>query len=143
MQSTSMGFLPLLYWLVWWMDAFDIMMVALRFNEKINERDLDGLVALMTDDHTFIDIPGEVHKGKDVMEKGWNEFFTTYPDYRNIFTRVQVDEDFVVMIGYSTCSYDPLDGPALWSAKIREGLVAEWRVYEDSKQNRKKLRIIA
>lgn len=123
------------------MDAFDVMMVALKFNEKINARDLTGLVKLMTNDHVFIDIPGEIHEGKEMMKKGWRDFFTAYPDYRNIFTRVQVDDDFVVMVGYSTCSYDPLDGPALWSAKIREGLVAEWRVYEDSRMNRKKLGI--
>jgi len=42
------------------MDPFDIMMVALRFNEKINQRDLDGLVKFMTDDHTFIDNSGDV-----------------------------------------------------------------------------------
>ncbi len=124
------------------MDAFDVMMVALKFNEKINARDLKGLVELMTDDHTFIDIPGEVHKGKDVMKAGWRDFFTTYPDYRNIFARVQVDDDFVVMVGYSTCSYDPLDGPALWSAKVRDGRVSEWRVYEDTDQNRRNLKLI-
>ena len=123
------------------MDAFDVMIIALKFNEKINARDLEGLVELMTEDHTFIDIPGEVSKGKDVMKAGWHEFFTAYPDYRNIFTRVQVDKGFVVMVGYSTCSYDPLDGPALWSAKVREGRVSEWRVYEDTDQNRRNLKI--
>lgn len=123
------------------MDAFDTMMVALRFNEKINQLDLDGLVALMTDDHTFIDSTSKTHKGRAVMTEGWREFFTSYPDYRNIFTRVQVVEDFVVMVGYSTCSHDPLDGPALWSAKIRDGLLSEWRVYEDTPEIRRKLGI--
>lgn len=36
------------------MDSFDAMMVALRFNEKINQRDLTGLVELMMVDHLFI-----------------------------------------------------------------------------------------
>ena len=121
------------------MDAFDTMMVALKFNERINQRDLEGLVALMTDDHTFIDISCKVHEGKAVMTEGWREFFTSYPDYRNIFTRVQVDADVVIMIGYSTCSYDQLDGPALWTAKIHNGLVAEWRVYEDTPEKRQTL----
>lgn len=44
------------------MDSFDIMMVALRFDEKINERNLEGLVELMTDNHTFIDNSGDVDK---------------------------------------------------------------------------------
>jgi ketosteroid isomerase-like protein len=123
------------------MDAFDIMMVALKFNERINQRDLEGLVALMTNDHTFIDSSNKVHEGKAAMTEGWREFFTIYPDYRNIFTRVQVDADVVIMVGYSTCSYDPLDGPALWTAKIRAGLVAEWRVYDDTSENRRTLGI--
>ena len=123
------------------MHAFDVMMVALNFNVKINQQDLEGLVKLMTEDHTFIDIPGEVHKGKDVMKKGWREFFEKFPDYRNVFTDVKVRNNVVAMLGYSTCSYKQLDGPSLWMAKIRDGLVAEWRVYEDTASNRQRLGI--
>jgi ketosteroid isomerase-like protein len=103
------------------------MMVALRFNEKINERDLDGLVKLMTDDHIFIDNSGEVGRN---MKEGWRRFFRDYPDYRNIFTSVAVKDNVVIMIGYSTCSNEPrLNGPNMWTAKARDGLVFEWRVY--------------
>ena len=41
------------------MDEFDVMMVVLRFNERINARDLEGLVGMMTDDHFFIDSKGD------------------------------------------------------------------------------------
>lgn len=44
-----------------------LSMVALKFNENINRRDLDGLVKLMTSDHTFINSEGEVHEGREVM----------------------------------------------------------------------------
>ena len=109
------------------MDSFDTMMVALRFNEKINQRDLDGLVELMTDDHTFIDNSGDIDKNMNV---GWREFFKNYPDYRNIFTSVTVKDDVVVMVGYSTCSNERrLNGPSMWTAKIQGGRVSEWRVY--------------
>jgi hypothetical protein len=109
------------------MDAFDAMMVALRFNEKINQRDLDGLVALMTDDHTFIDNSGDIDKN---MKEGWRRFFGHYPDYRNVFTSVTVENNVVVMVGHSTCSNEPrLNGPSIWTAKVRGGRVSEWRVY--------------
>jgi len=111
------------------MDSFDVMMAALRFNEKINLRDLDGLVALMTKDHTFIDSGGGITKGRDAMKEGWKKFFEEYPDYRNIFTSVTVQNDVVVMVGYSKCSFKPLDGPNIWTAKVRDGRVSEWRVY--------------
>ena len=109
------------------MDSFDIMMVALKFNEMINQRDLDGLVELMTDDHTFIDNSGDIDKN---MKVGWKEFFENYPDYRNIFTSVTVKNNVVVMVGYSTCSNERrLNGPSMWTAKIHSGCVSEWRVY--------------
>lgn len=67
----------------------------------------------MTDDHTFIDNFGDVTKGKDVMKNGWSAFFEKYSDYRNIFTCVTTRDNIVVMVGYSTCSYKPLDGPSI------------------------------
>jgi hypothetical protein len=118
------------------MDAFDVMMVVLRFNERINIQDLEGLVHMMTLDHFFIDSKGE---RDDDMEEGWRGFFASYPDYRNVFTRVQVEEDFVAIAGHSTCSYEPLNGSALWSARVRDGLVSEWRVYKDTPENRESL----
>jgi ketosteroid isomerase-like protein len=111
------------------MDSSKLMLTALIFNERINQRDVEGLAELMTDDHTFIDSGGNVTKGKNVMKDGWREFFKKYPDYRNKFTCVTVQDDVVVIVGYSTCSFKPLDGPNIWTAKIRGERVSEWRVY--------------
>jgi ketosteroid isomerase-like protein len=113
------------------MDSSKLMLTALRFNEGINQQDLEGLAELMTDDHTLIVIAnnkGEATKGKNLVKEGWREFFKKYPDYRNIFTSVTVQGNVVVMVGYSTCSFKPLDGPNIWTAKIRGGRVSEWRV---------------
>ncbi|MHA2360184.1 MAG: nuclear transport factor 2 family protein [Candidatus Thorarchaeota archaeon] len=123
------------------MDNSNLISTALRFNEKINTRDLTGLGELMTEDHVFIDIPGEVHKGRDMMVPGWFSFFKNYPDYRNNFTHIEVKGKLVIMVGFSECSHDPLDGSAIWTAKIRDGLIAEWRVYEDKEEVRKELGI--
>jgi ketosteroid isomerase-like protein len=111
------------------MDSFDVMMAALKFNEKINEQDLEGLAELMTDDHTFVDSSGDITKGKDVMKEVWRKFFEQCPDYRNIFTSVTVKNNVVVMVGYSTCSYKLLNGSSMWTAKVSDGRISEWRVY--------------
>jgi ketosteroid isomerase-like protein len=121
------------------MQNCELISIALRFNEQINTRDLMGLGELMTEDHVFIDIPGEVHAGRERMLTGWFEFFTNYPDYRNNFTHITTQGNLVIMVGFSECSHEPLDGPAIWTAKIRDGKVAEWRVYDDTKQTRKTL----
>jgi ketosteroid isomerase-like protein len=119
----------------------DPKLVTMLFNEQINNQDLHTLTDMMTEDHTFIDSEGDVVKGKEEMSKAWAEFFTSYPDYRNIFTRIESRGNLVVIMGYSECSYTPLHGPALWTALIRDGKVAEWRVYDDTPQNRKKLHV--
>jgi ketosteroid isomerase-like protein len=111
------------------MDSSKLILTALRFNERINQQDSEGLAELMTADHKFIDSAGKVTRGKIVMKEGWREFFKKYPDYRNIFTSVTVQDDIVVMVGYSKCSFNPLKGPNVWTARIRGGRVSEWRVF--------------
>ena len=123
------------------MDDFELISIALKFNERINARDLTGLGEMMTEDHVFIDIPGEVHEGRPLMVSGWFDFFKNYPDYRNNFTHIEVIDGVVVMVGFSECSHNPLDGPAIWTAQVRDGLIAEWRVYDDKEEVRKELGI--
>ena len=120
----------------------DPKLIVLLFNECINNQDVDGLSRMMTADHTFIDSSDEIHSGKDLMIDGWIDFFKQYLDYQNHFTHIESRGNLVLIIGYSTCSYDPLDGPALWTARIEDDLVAEWRVYLDTIENRKKLQLI-
>jgi len=110
------------------MNPSEMMLTALKFNEKINQQDVEGLTELMTEDHTFINSEGETTKGKNAMKEGWNQFFKKYPDYKNIFTCVTTQKNVVVMIGYSTCSYKPLSGPNMWTAKVRGKRISEWRV---------------
>jgi ketosteroid isomerase-like protein len=38
---------------------------ALAFVERINDHDVDGLVALMTEDHCFVDGLGQVVRGRE------------------------------------------------------------------------------
>ena len=102
--------------------------VALRFNDRINARDLDGLSALMTDDHTFVDPADERVEGKQACVDAWRGFFAAFPDYRNVFTGTSTDGDAVEITGYSECSVPELAGPARWTALVRDGKVARWRV---------------
>ena len=110
------------------MNPSEMMLTALKFNERINLQNLEGLTELMTEDHVFIDSEGETTRGKNAMKEGWKQFFKRYPDYKNIFTCVTIQKNLVVMIGYSTCSYKTLSGANLWTAKIRGKRVSEWKV---------------
>ena len=113
--------------------------LTVKFNEHINNRDLRGLAALMTPDHTFIDAAGCAIRGKSTCLEAWRGFFTAFPDYRNVFDSFVVDDNTVVVVGHSHCSDPRLDGPALWVAKTSDDKLAEWRVYEDTPTNRRTL----
>lgn len=123
------------------MNTKDPKLTALQFNEYINRQDIKGLNSLMTEDYTFIDRANEVTRGKDVMIKGWLEFFKTYPEYKNTFTRIDSDDELVILIGYAYWSKKEPHDPAIWTARIKNDRVAEWRIYENTKKNRKKFKI--
>ena len=116
--------------------------VALAFNERINARDLDGLEGLMTADHVFIDSAGGRVEGRERAREAWRGFFAAFPDYRNDFATVTVRDERVLITGRSTCSHPELAGPALWTAVIRADRVAEWRVHEDTAENRDALGLV-
>lgn len=121
------------------MNRIDPKLVALQFNEFINARDIAGLTSLMPEGHVFIDSSDEVHEGKESLVEGWAEFFALYPDYLNHFLKIESRDNLVLIVGHSSCTHPPLDGPALWTARIENDLVAEWRVYLDTEENREKL----
>ncbi|TFF67976.1 nuclear transport factor 2 family protein [Candidatus Thorarchaeota archaeon] len=121
------------------MDKEHRIEVISRFNQCITEKDLDTLRSLMTEGHRFIDASGDVVEGKKEMTEAWRDFFRRYPDYCNVFEPYEVREGLVIMLGYSICSHEELDGPAIWSARVRGNRVSEWRVYDDTEATRKML----
>jgi ketosteroid isomerase-like protein len=111
--------------------------VVARFNAMINARDLDGLAALMTPDHRFIDATGAAVEGRGGCVEAWRGFFAAFPSYRNEFSSIRATDASVVITGRSRCTeLAELDGPALWTAVTDGDLVREWRVYEDTRANR-------
>lgn len=121
----------------------DPKLTALLFNEHINNQDIKSLSNMMTEDHTFIDRKGEIDKGKESMTKGWLDFFNQFPDYKNTFTRVESqDNNLVILIGYALWTTEGPPDHAIWTAVIENDLVAEWRIYEDNPTNRKKFNIV-
>ena len=115
--------------------------VVLGFVEAINRHDVDGLVALMSADHSFVDGLGQTVRGRERMEKGWVGYFGWFPDYC-----VRVDEilskgNTVGLFGTAQGTYS-VDGellpknhweiPAAWKAVVQGGHISEWRVYADN-----------
>ncbi len=124
------------------MNSVDPKLTALQFNEYINRQDIGGLSSLMTESHTFIDRKGEVYEGRETMTMGWTDFFRSFPDYKNTFQRVESRGDLVVLYGYATWEKGANPDHAIWTAAIEDDLVAEWRVYEDTEENKRRFDLI-
>ncbi|MFX0113763.1 MAG: nuclear transport factor 2 family protein [Candidatus Hodarchaeota archaeon] len=123
------------------MNLKDPKLIALQFNECINNQDVKGISNLMTEGHMFIDRKGEVTKGKELMTKGWIDFFNQFPEYKNTFPRVESQGNLVIILGYANWSKDSEKDHAIWTATIENDLVAEWRIFEDTEENRAKFNI--
>jgi len=124
------------------MNTVDTKLTALQFNEYINRQDINGLSGLMTEDHMFIDRDDNVDKGKVSMTKGWSDFFKSFPDYKNTFIRVQSEGNLVVIYGYAIWQKGGEPDYVIWTAKIENDLVVEWRIYKDTQDNKKKFGLL-
>ncbi|WP_203904025.1 DUF4240 domain-containing protein [Virgisporangium aliadipatigenens] len=107
---------------------YEARAVVIAFNDRINHGDLEGLAALMTDDHAFVDGAGAVVVGKAECTEVWRGFFAAFPDYRNHFEAVSAVRGVVTVDGWSECREPALAGPARWSAVVRADKVARWQV---------------
>lgn len=115
--------------------------VAAAFVARINEHDLSGLANLMTDDHVFIDALDNRVSGRAVMRSGWEQYFTSVPDYWIKVDRMLQDGRVVALFGTAGGTYgggasgspgSPWEVPAAWLVEARDGQVAIWRVYADN-----------
>jgi len=112
--------------------------IALKFVEVINAGDSEALIKLQTEDFTLIDMAGNVFRGRD----GWQGYFSDYPKYKIHVQKVLVSGNTVAIIGKTTGSHVPpeveVHETVLWTAEIRDGLVAEWQIYSDIQEAEKK-----
>ena len=124
------------------MNTRDPKLTALLFNECINSEDIDGMVSLMTDNHSLICYDEVGTMNKNTSREAWERFFSGVKNYMNHFTRIESRDNFVIMIGKATCSnVESLNINVLWSATIENDKLSEWQVYEDTIENRKRLKI--
>jgi uncharacterized protein (TIGR02246 family) len=119
-------------------NAIDVISL---FVAKINAHDVAGLCELMPEDHVFVDSLGNVIHGRETICAGWKGYFAWFPDYEISIAKVFHDGDEVALFGMARGTYC-VDGnllnenkweiPAAWRAVVRDGLIAEWRVYADN-----------
>ncbi len=141
------------------MDTRNPIAVTQAFIDQINERDVEGLTGLMSDDHVFIDMDNGRSQGRDAMRANWEGYFKLFPDYQIDVFETHFSGDDILLVGVSTGSLsdfgrdilakagqkhakaEEFQGPAIWRAKVRQGLIAEWQVYHDTQAVRDRFNI--
>jgi ketosteroid isomerase-like protein len=123
--------------------------VARRFVDRINAHDVEGLVALMTGDHVFVDSLGN-RSPRPEIESGWGHYFKMVPDYWVRIDKTISDGDTAILLGEAGGTYtaehrvakpeDMWHTPAVWVARVVGTKVAEWRIYADNEPIRARMR---
>jgi ketosteroid isomerase-like protein len=120
--------------------------VAMEFIKRINSGNVDAICELMTTGHIFQDALGKRFIGREKMREGWSAYFKIVTDYRVHAEEFFQTNERLAIFGTASGSYAAGGGasketfwevPAAWGAVIRDGLVAEWRVYADNQPLRK------
>lgn len=114
---------------------------VLEFVERINARDVEGILGLMADDYVFVNSSGDRFTGRAFMRETWRSQFANHPDFRIRVHRVVADDEGVGVFGWSEGTYSP-DGvlceenrwevPAAFFGIARSGKMTHWQVFSDA-----------
>jgi ketosteroid isomerase-like protein len=119
--------------------------VAMDFIKRINSGDVNALCELMTEGHIFQDALGKRIIGRETMRQGWTMYFKLVADYQVHAVEFFQTGDRLAILGTASGRYTGggtannnfWEVPAAWLAVVKDGLVAEWRVYADNQPLRK------
>jgi ketosteroid isomerase-like protein len=120
--------------------------VAMDFIKRINAGNVDRICELMTEGHIFQDAMGKRFIGREKMREGWSAYFKIVHDYQVHAEEFFQTDDKLAIFGTASGVYagngqpsgnNFWEVPAAWRVVIRDGLVAEWRVYADNQPLRK------
>ena len=122
--------------------------VAMDFIKRINSGDVNALCELMTEGHIFQDALGKRIIGRETMRQGWTMYFKLVSNYQVHAVEFFQTGDRLAILGTASGRYTGggeannnfWEVPAAWLAVVKDGLVAEWRVYADNQPLRKLMR---
>jgi ketosteroid isomerase-like protein len=116
--------------------------VALRFIDCINRNDIEGLAALMTDDHKLVIFDEAPVRGREQNKEAWNGYATSFPDYVIYPHRLAERHGQVAILGHTTGSHLGLPDDEeskltlIWIAGIEGDKLSSWTLIADNPQNR-------
>jgi peptidase E/ketosteroid isomerase-like protein len=117
-----------------------------EYISRINSHDINGLLEMTDDDAVFIDSMGINTTGKYEMQNAWEVLLSFFPDY-TVEIKDMISRNGTVAVFGKAKGTLATDGnileenkfeiPASWTAIVKEGKIAKWRVYADNQPVRK------
>src|SRR5947208_12683424 len=79
----------------------------LKFIDRINAHDVDGIMELVSPDYEFVNSSGDHFRDRQFIRETWREQFRIHPDYKIRIERVISDGDGVGVFGVAEGTYAP------------------------------------
>jgi SnoaL-like domain len=122
----------------------DPVRVVLSFIDCINQRDVQGLGRLMTDDHELTVFDEAALIGREANLAAWRGYVESYPAYVISPHRLAERAGVVAVLGHTTGSHlglpddQEIQLTLLWVAEVVDGALHSWRLLEDTPDNRQR-----
>jgi hypothetical protein len=121
------------------------VVAVISFIDCINRGDLVGLTNHMEEHHTLMVHGEEPLVGRDANTEAWNGYFAAFPNYVIYPRRIATYGERVAVLGSTTGSHlllpddEELALTVIWTATVKDGRLAEWRIRDDTAETRSEL----
>ena len=111
--------------------------VAIKFVERFNRRDFDGLVELMSPDHRLLPGGKEVLIGPARARGALSGYVSSWPEFQIHISDVHLIGNTVILVARTTGSCvqlprgDEIRKRRIYVASVADGLVDKFRYYEE------------
>lgn len=126
----------------------DALRIITDFIDRINHKDIEGVVTLLSDNHTFIDGEGQTKTDYERIANGWRDYLNSHKNYKIYIRQIFELEDSTAVIGHTTGSDLALSDEVefhskgvIWLAKVAKGKISHWQIFSASIENIKTLRL--
>ena len=120
--------------------------LALRFVTSINKQNLDGLISLVTERHSFNAIDRQVSGiERDTMREVWRQYFEACPDYLIHLSEVLEREDLIILLIRTTGAFmhllpsEEFQNRLIWTLQRSGELISALSIYPDNEETRREL----
>jgi ketosteroid isomerase-like protein len=118
---------------------------VVSFIDCINRGDLDGLAALMPEQHTLTVLDEPPLVGRDANVEAWRGYFSSFPGYVISPRAIASQGERVAVLGTTTGSHLGLPDDeeqqltVIWVAQVDDGALRSWQIVDDTADARSRL----